>query len=74
MRLTSKFTGIADKEEMSAVGARILEEMDVCSPYVRDFAENGTIYLFKNSFGKYRQKNRSKTFEEVAEAMAQSWG
>lgn len=29
---------------------------------------------FKNSFGKYRQKNRSKTFEEVAEAMALSWG
>lgn len=30
--------------------------------------------LFKNSFGKYRQKNRSKTFEEVAAAMALSWG
>lgn len=29
---------------------------------------------FKNSFGKYRQKNRSKTFEEVAAAMALSWG
>ena len=29
---------------------------------------------FKNAFGKYRQKNRSKTFEEVAEAMALSWG
>lgn len=29
---------------------------------------------FKNSFGKYRQKNRSKTFPEVAEAMALSWG
>lgn len=29
---------------------------------------------FKNSFGKYRQRNRSKTFEEVAEAMALSWG
>ena len=29
---------------------------------------------FKNSFGKYRQKNRSKTFEEVAEARALSWG
>ena len=29
---------------------------------------------FKNSFGKYRQKNRSKTFTEVAEAMALSWG
>lgn len=30
--------------------------------------------LFKNSFGKYRQRNRSKTFEEVAAAMALSWG
>ena len=29
---------------------------------------------FKNSFGKYRQKNRRKTFEEVAQAMALSWG
>lgn len=29
---------------------------------------------FKNSFGKYRQRNRSRTFEEVAEAMALSWG
>lgn len=33
-----------------------------------------TYPLFKNSFGKYRQKNRSKTFEEVAAAMALSWG
>lgn len=33
-----------------------------------------TFPLFKNSFGKYRQKNRSKTFEEVAKAMALSWG
>lgn len=33
-----------------------------------------TFPLFKNSFGKYRQKNRSKTFEEVAQAMALSWG
>lgn len=33
-----------------------------------------TFPLFKNSFGKYRQKNRSKTFEEVAAAMALSWG
>lgn len=33
-----------------------------------------TFPLFKNSFGKYRQKNRSKTFEGVAEAMALSWG
>ncbi len=30
--------------------------------------------LFKNSHGKYKQKNRSKTFEEVAAAMALSWG
>ena len=30
--------------------------------------------LFKNSFGKYRQRNRSKTFVEFAEAMALSWG
>lgn len=33
-----------------------------------------TYPLFKNSFGKYRQKNRSKTFPEIAEAMALSWG
>ncbi len=33
-----------------------------------------TFPQFKNSFGKYRQRNRSKTFEEVAEAMALSWG
>ena len=33
-----------------------------------------TFPQFKNSYGKYRQKNRSKTFEEVAEAMALSWG
>ena len=33
-----------------------------------------TYPLFKNSFGKYRQKNRSKTFEEIAAAMALSWG
>ena len=33
-----------------------------------------TFPLFKNSFGKYRQKNRSKTFVEVADAMALSWG
>lgn len=29
---------------------------------------------FKGSFGKYRQKNRSKTFVGVAKAMALSWG
>ncbi len=29
---------------------------------------------FKNSFGKYRQKNRSKTFVGVAQAMALTWG
>lgn len=33
-----------------------------------------TFPQFKNSFGKYRQRNRSKTFEQVAEAMALSWG
>ena len=33
-----------------------------------------TFPQFKNSFGKYRQRNRSKTFVEVAEAMALSWG
>ena len=33
-----------------------------------------TFPQFKNSFGKYRQKNRSKTFVEVAEAMVLSWG
>ncbi len=29
---------------------------------------------FKNSNGKYQQRNRSKTFKEFAEAMALSWG
>ena len=29
---------------------------------------------FKNSCGKYKQRNRSKTFTEFAEAMALSWG
>lgn len=33
-----------------------------------------TFPLFKNSRGKYRQRNRSKTFVEIAEAMALSWG
>lgn len=33
-----------------------------------------TYPLFKNSNGKYKQRNRSKTFEEVAQAMALSWG
>lgn len=33
-----------------------------------------TYPLFKSSMGKYRQKNRSKTFVEVAQAMALSWG
>ncbi len=33
-----------------------------------------TFPQFKNSNGKYRQRNRSKTFPEVAEAMALSWG
>lgn len=33
-----------------------------------------TYPLFKNSNGKYRQKNRSKTFEGVAKAMALTWG
>lgn len=33
-----------------------------------------TYPLFKNSSGKYRQRNRSKTFQEFAEAMALSWG
>lgn len=33
-----------------------------------------TFPLFNSSNGKYRQKNRSKTFKEFAEAMALSWG
>ncbi len=33
-----------------------------------------TYPLFKNSYGKYRKKNRSKTFAEFAAAMALSWG
>ena len=49
-------------------------------PYLCPTNVVGPIYTFttypqfKNSFGKYRQRNRSKTFEEVAEAMALSWG
>ena len=33
-----------------------------------------TYPLFKNSNGKYQQRNRSKTFPEFADAMALSWG
>ena len=33
-----------------------------------------TFPQFKNCVGKYRQKARSRTFEEVAAAMALSWG
>ncbi len=33
-----------------------------------------TFPLFKNSHGKYQKRNRSKTFPEVAAAMALSWG
>ena len=33
-----------------------------------------TYPLFKNSNGKYQQRNRSKTFKEFADAMALSWG
>lgn len=33
-----------------------------------------TYPLFKNSNGKYRQKNRSKTFQGFANAMALTWG
>lgn len=33
-----------------------------------------TYPLFTNSKGKYRQKNRSKTFLGIAKAMALSWG
>lgn len=33
-----------------------------------------TYPLFQNCSSKYRSKNRSKTFPEVAEAMALSWG
>lgn len=42
----------------------------VCDP-IYTFA---TYPLFQNSYGKYRQKNRSKTFWGVARAMALSWG
>ncbi len=64
MRLTSKFTGIADKDEMAAVGARILEEMDVCSPHVRDYEANGTIYLFKSFEGERIHPN-SPLYEKL---------
>lgn len=33
-----------------------------------------TYPLFRNSYGKYKQKNRSKTFVGVANAMALTWG
>ena len=33
-----------------------------------------TFPQFKNCVGKYRQKARSRTFEQVAQAMALSWG
>ncbi|MCI8458057.1 MAG: DNA cytosine methyltransferase [Clostridia bacterium] len=33
-----------------------------------------TFPQFKNCVGKYRQRARSRTFEEVAQAMALSWG
>lgn len=47
----------------------------LCPTNVVDPIYTFTTYpQFKNSFGKYRQRNRSKTFEEVAEAMALSWG
>lgn len=52
MRTKSKLTGIADKEEMTGVGVRILEEMDVCVPYIKDYVANGTIYLFKGFEGE----------------------
>lgn len=32
-----------------------------------------TFPLFRNSFGKYKQRNRSKTFQGVADAMALCW-
>lgn len=47
----------------------------VCPTNVIEPQYTFTAYpLFKNSYGKYRQKNRSKTFEEFAAAMALSWG
>lgn len=47
----------------------------VCPTNVVEPQYTFTTYpLFKNSYGKYRQKNRSKTFEEFAAAMALSWG
>lgn len=52
MRTSTKLTGIATREEMAAVGARILEEMDICVPYIRDYEANDTIYLFKDFEGE----------------------
>lgn len=47
----------------------------VCPTHVVEPLYTFTTYpFFKNSYGKYRQKNRSKTFEEFAAAMALSWG
>ena len=52
MRTSTKLTGIVDKAEMSGVGVKILETMDVCVPYVRDYEANGTVYLFKGFEGE----------------------
>ncbi len=52
MRTARKLMGIASYEEMAGVGVKILETMDVCVPYVRDYAANGTMYLFKGFEGE----------------------
>lgn len=52
MRTAKKLTGIATPEEMAGIGAKILDAMDVCTPYVRDYATNGTVYLFKGFEGE----------------------
>ena len=36
--------------------------------------KNGRMYLDKGMFTTDRAKNRAKTFEGIAEAMAEQWG
>ncbi len=52
MRTARKLMGIASYEEMAEKGKELLETMDVCVPYIRDFDANGTVYLFKDFEGE----------------------
>lgn len=61
---------VSKKTYLWLKGVSFLCPTNVIEP-IYSFAE---FPLFKNSKGKYKQRNRSKTFKEVAEAMALSWG